>query len=362
MITIRRRATIGGLAATLAAIANKKTSASPASAAGLQTVRFGSGINAGGPLVIQLLIGEGLGYNKQEGFTLQPLWVGTTSNVIVGLANGSIDVGTTSFPFILPLYIKNQLPPLLAYFETTYPYKWDVVVPPDSPIKSYADLKGKKIGVSGLGSTEYPVTRAVLAGLGMNSDKDVGAWIAVGEGLPAGIALQRGMIDALAYFDTGFGQLDYAGIKFRYLPRPADLPMIGGAFLTATKTFLDKNRNLAVGYARSIRKATEFALVNPRAAAKVLLDMYPDLKVRGADLNTSINAVLAPVTKRTPLWHPPYPDTKIGTIVEAETQREAQFLNMKVPDTKPLYTNDLIDEINNFDVAAVQAQAKNFPV
>ena len=37
-------------------------------------------------------------------------------------------------------------------------------------------------------------------------------WIAVGAGVTAGVALQRGVIDALAYFDTGFGQIDAAGI------------------------------------------------------------------------------------------------------------------------------------------------------
>jgi hypothetical protein len=39
----------------------------------------------------------------------------------------------------------------------------------------------------------------------------------------------------------------------RYLPRPADLPMIGGAFLTASNSFLATKRELAVGYARSVR-------------------------------------------------------------------------------------------------------------
>ena len=99
----------------------------------------------------------------------------------------------------------------MNYYEYTYPYKWDVAVKPESGIQKYEDLKGKKIGVSDLGTTDYPVTRAVLKNIGIDPDKDV-TWTAVGAGVSAGVALQRGVIDALAYFDTGFGQIDAAGI------------------------------------------------------------------------------------------------------------------------------------------------------
>ena len=69
------------------------------------------------------------------------------------------------------------------------------------------------------GTTEYPVTRNVLRSLGLDPDKDV-KWTAVGNGIPAGVALERGAIDALAYYDTGFGQIEAAGMAFDMLPRP----------------------------------------------------------------------------------------------------------------------------------------------
>ena len=39
-------------------------------------------------------------------------------------------------------------------------------------------------------------------------------------------------------------------------------------------------------------------------------------------------------------------------------RREADFINLQIPDLKPLYTNSLIDEANNFDRAKVMAMAK----
>ena len=53
---------------------------------------------------------------------------------------------------------------------------------PESGIQKYEDLKGKKIGVSDLGTTDYPVTRAVLQNIGIDPDKDV-TWTAVGAGV-----------------------------------------------------------------------------------------------------------------------------------------------------------------------------------
>ena len=73
----------------------------------------------------------------------------------------------------MPLFAKGELPPIMNFYEYTYPYKWDVAVLPDAPFKSYEDLKGKKIGVSDFGTTDYPVTRAVFKNIGIDPDKDV---------------------------------------------------------------------------------------------------------------------------------------------------------------------------------------------
>ena len=216
----------------------------------LRKIRMGFGIKSVNPIVINILISEQLGYTKEEGLQFTPAALGTNANVQIALDKGDVEfgVGTPSFQF--PLFAKGQLPPIVNYYEYTYPYKWDVAVKPESGIQKYEDLKGKKIGVSDLGTTDYPVTRAVLQNIGIDPDKDV-TWIAVGAGVSAGVALQRGVIDALAYFDTGFGQIDAAGIAMRMLPRPANVPLIGGLFISATANFLKDNRKIAIGFARA---------------------------------------------------------------------------------------------------------------
>ena len=247
----------------------------------LRKIRMGFGIKSVNPIIINILISEGLGYTKEEGLQFTPAALGTNSNAQIAVDKGDTEfaVGTPSFQF--PLFAKGQLPPIVNFYEYTYPYKWDVAVKPDSPVQKYEDLKGKKIGVSDLGTTDYPVTRAVLQNIGVDPDKDV-QWTAVGAGVTAGVALQRGVIDALAYFDTGFGQIDAAGIGMRMLPRPKNIPLIGGLFLSAKDSFLKENRKVAVGFGRAVSKASEFLLANPEAGARVFLKMYPETAPRGA--------------------------------------------------------------------------------
>jgi len=213
--------------------------------------------------------------------------------------------------------------------------------------------------VSDLGTTDYPVTRAVLQNLGIDPDKDV-QWIAVGAGVTAGVALQRGVIDALAYFDTGFGQIEAANIDMRMLPRPKNIPLIGGLFLSAKDSFLKENRKVAIGFGRAVNKASEFLLANPEAGARVFLKMYPETAPRGASEADAVKSVLLAAKRRIPLYRPPYENTKMGFIREDELALDAKFLGLDIKDLKPIYTNDMIEEINNYDHGRIIEQAKSY--
>jgi NitT/TauT family transport system substrate-binding protein len=323
----------------------------------LRKIRMAFGIKSVNPIIINILISEQLGYTKEEGLQFTPVAVGTNSNAQIAVDKGDVEfaVGTPSFQF--PLFAKGQLPPIVNYYEYTYPYKWDVAVKPESGIQKYEDLKGKKIGVSDLGTTDYPVTRAVLKNIGIDPDTDV-SWTAVGAGVSAGVALQRGVIDALAYFDTGFGQIDAAGIPIRMLPRPANVPLVGGLFISAMSKFIKDNRKICVGFARAVNKASEYLLTNPEAGARAFLKLYPETAPRGASEADAVKSILFAAKRRIPLYRPPYPNTKMGFIREEELITDAKFQGLDIKDLKPIYTNDLVDEINNYDRNKIIAEAK----
>ncbi|MDE2576456.1 MAG: ABC transporter substrate-binding protein [Rhodospirillales bacterium] len=348
MLAPTRRAVLLGAGAALAARSGK--------AAGLRELRFGIGLKAMSAIVINTVIGEELGYNRAEGFTLKPLALGTNANVQVALDRSDIDIGIGVPSFQMPLLAKGEWKTDVNFYEYTYPYKWDVAIKPGSGIGSYMALKGKRIGVSDFGATDYPVTRAVLTLLGLDPDRDV-KWIAVGNGVPAGVALERGAIDALAYYDAGFGQIEAAGIKLAYLPRPAKLPLVGGQFLMTRRAVLAADRALVVGFGRAVCKASHFILANPAAGAAAFLKMYPETAPRGSSSADAVKAIVQAIGRRTRLYTPPYAGAKMGSINPAEFTAEAKLDHLAVSDVSSLYTNDLIAEINDFDAKAIAAQA-----
>jgi NitT/TauT family transport system substrate-binding protein len=356
MLNVTRRQTMLASAAFAAAFAIGPRGARSAD---LRKLKFGVGLKAMGPAVISTLIGEGLGYNAEEGFTIAPAPLGTNANVQIAIDRGDVDIGIGVPSFGLPLLAKGEWAGALNYYEYTYPYKWDVAVGPDSKAKTYADLKGLKIGVSDFGSTEYPVTRNILKNMGIDPDADA-KWIAVGNGVQSGVALQRGAIDALAYYDTGFGQIEGANIPFRLLPRPANLPMIGGQFLTARKQVIAEQRALCVGLGRSVAKASTFLLASPDAGAKVFLKLYPETAPRGSSTEEAIKAVLQASARRIQLFKPPYAGAKIGQINPTEFVEEAKMFDYKIGALDGFFTNDLIDDINKFDAAKIAADARGY--
>jgi NitT/TauT family transport system substrate-binding protein len=344
------------LQASSAFVAALSSGSRLAAAADLKTVRIGVGLKSISPPVINLLIGEVLGYNKEEGLTVKGMALGTNANVQVAVDRGDVEVGVGVPSYGLPILARGEWKGAIHFYEYTYPYKWDIAVTPTSTVKSYEDLKGKNIGVSDFGGTEYPVTRNVLRSLGIDPDKDV-KWIAVGAGVPAGVALQRGAIDALAYYDTGFGQIEAAAIALTYLPRPKNLPMVGGQFLMAQKSLLAEQRATLVGVGRAITKASFFMLANPKAGAQAFLQMYPETAPRGSSEAEAVKSVLEAVARRIKLYEPPYPGAKMGSIDPQEFKVEAAMNNLEVKDLSSFYTNELIDPINDFDVAKIRAQA-----
>ncbi|MDE2229473.1 MAG: ABC transporter substrate-binding protein [Alphaproteobacteria bacterium] len=347
----RREAIVSGLAAaTFGPTAWAQTQ-------NLQTLKFGVGLKILNATFMNVMIGERLGFMREQGYHLEGLALGSLSGVFIGLDKSDIQFGVISPSIALPLYAKGQLPPITAFYEYTYPYKWDVVVKPGSPIKSYAGLKGKKIGVSNLGATDYPVTREVLKNIHVDPDTDV-SWVVVGEGVSAGVALERGVIDALAYFDTGFGAIEAAGMQLRYLPRPHRIPFIGGFFIGARRDYIEKNRATCVAFGRSIAMSTEYILTNPAAGARAFLAMFPGTAPRGITPEAAVQRTLKVVKRRLTLYRPPYKGAKLGSIQNSEWRAEANFIGLKLADLKPLFTNALIDEINDFDRAKVIALAK----
>jgi NitT/TauT family transport system substrate-binding protein len=330
----------------------------------LQKLRLGFGTKVVSPMIANILIPEYLGYYRQEGLTLEFFPLGPNTVVMEQIASKRIEFATGVPTVQLPVVAKGEKLPTVNFFEFTYPFKYGLAVPPKSAVNALADLKGKTVGVSSLGLTDYPVLKLILKRNGIDPDKDISI-LAVGEGVIGGQALQRGAIDALFSYDTQFGQIEAVGIQMRYVALPKNVPNIGGFYLATRLETLREHRDWAVGVGRGVAKGQVFIRENPKAAAYAFLQMFPEAAPKASTLEQQLNAIMVPIVKRSPFFSSYDPSIKKwGEMSLAEFKEEIDFmgLNDKVADAAGLFTNDLIDEINAFDQEKIREQARSFKI
>ena len=328
-----------------------------------QKIRLGLTTGTLSALFADMVVPEYLGYFKQEGLSVEAIPLGGNAAAIAALNAGRVEFYLATAAFQLPIAAKGDSGGI-DFFESTYPFKFSMAVKSGGAVQKIADLRGKRVGVSNFGTSDYIIGHAVLKLAGLDPEKDV-SWLAVGDGIPSGLALQRGDIDGLFTADYVFGAIEAANIPISYLPLPADVPKVGGVFLATTPEILARHRPWAVGIARAIAKAHIFIRENPEAGAYIFATMFPEAVPKGKSQEEQVRAVMVPLAKRMKLYAP-YDESvkKWGTIKQSEWEDERAFAGFdgKVPDLTVFFTNALIDDIDAFDAAKIKNEARAFPL
>jgi NitT/TauT family transport system substrate-binding protein len=270
-----------------------------------------------------------------------------------------------SIPSVEPLAVIRTQGVKAKNFYTAYQGNiYGFAVPDDSPIKSAADLRGKKIGLISMGSAGLIVARALVQAEGMNPDKDVSIVVA-GEGAQTAALLRNKQIDALSQFDTQYALIENAGIKMRLLPRPEIEKFPSNGFVALEETLATRRKD-AIAVTKGYAMGTVFAIANPEAAVRMFWEVYPQSKAVGKDEATALKDDLNTLAARVRNWRLEAGGAKkwgesVATNYQAylDWLLKAGVLKEKAS-AADLITNDLIDEINSFDVAAVQKQAKEW--
>lgn len=310
------------------------------------------------PLFMNIEIGEELGFYAEEG--IRPTFTHTGGNAAVTsqLDQGRAQVAVGVPSFQLTYAAEGNELPAVNYYEYTYPMKWDIVVASDSDIESISDLDGRTLGLISLGTADELVAKEWLS-LSDVDPSNVNLQV-VGNGTPAGAAMEQGDIDAFLAWDTTLGQFDVAGIDYRTLDRPQGLRQVGGFYIQSTPEVLENDRDLAVGFARAVAKGTVFALENPQAAAAIYLEMHPQ-DVGELSFNDAVDNLVEILQYRMANWEP-YDDVAMGHISEEEWQNELEFAGVadQISDVDQFFTNELIEEINDFDAEAIRQMARDY--
>jgi NitT/TauT family transport system substrate-binding protein len=278
-------------------------------------------------------------------------------------------VATGELPFSLPsdepLAIIVQQGVKAKIFYTAYQsFIYGIRVPAESPIQGFADLKGKTIGVAAMSSAGFIVARAIAANNGMNPDTDVRI-VAIGEGGQAAAMVRNHQVDALSIYDTQYTLIENAGVKLRPLEDKELERYPSNGFLALDET-LKTRRADAVALASGYARGTVFAMANPEAAVRILWDVFPQTRSTGKDEATALADDVRTLLARAEAWKLEKSGAKRwGESVAANYAAYNDFMLkwgvIKQPvDAKDMITNELIDDIDKFDAAAIEAQAKAY--
>ena len=160
---------------------------------------------------LPFFIAKDKGYYREEDIDAQIIVMGGGVG-LRALIGSNVDFAATGEPAVLSANISGARLQILfsAYYK---PLLW---LYSDPKIKSVADLKGKKIAISGIGSATDTLTRDLLKKRGLDGGREV-AMLAMGSPEARFIALKTGNVDA-AVLSEGFkftrGRSGTAGVGF----------------------------------------------------------------------------------------------------------------------------------------------------
>jgi NitT/TauT family transport system substrate-binding protein len=278
-------------------------------------------------------------------------------------------VGTGELPYSLP-----SVEPLASLrpqgvkakvFYTAYQGNiYGPAVPEDSPIKTLADLKGKRIGVQAMASAGVPVIRAIAASQGLDPDTDISI-IVVGEGAQAAGLLRSKQVDALSLYDVQYAIIGNAGVPLRRIEAKMIDRFPSNGFIALDET-LEKNRAQAVALTQGYAKGTIFAITNPEAAVRILWEVFPQTQPTGKDEATALKDDVRVLQARIVNWG--LEKAGVGNWGVNSIENYDAYLDFLLkwdvikqkPDVHDVVTNDLVADIDKFDPAAIEAQARAY--
>jgi NitT/TauT family transport system substrate-binding protein len=291
---------------------------------------------------------------------LQLLATQGSVDLVKQIATGDVMFG---FPSIEPLAILRPQGVKAKMFYTSFQgNSYGLAVPADGPIHEFADLKGKTIGVTTMGSASVVIARALVANAGLDPDKDVRI-VAVGEAGQTAAMLRAKQVDALSQFDAGYAMIENAGVKLRYMDKSMIARFPSNGLFALEKTLVE-HRAESVALARGLAMGTIFTLANPEAAVRMLYETWPQMKPTGVDDDAAIAGALRQV--RAVMHVFPLEQSHVTRWGESSLANYDAYVDFLVkwnvvPQKVPagdLVTNDLIDDINRIDIPALVAQAK----
>lgn len=302
-------------------------------------------------------IADELGYFEAEGLDVEFQDAGGSSAAVQQVIAGNADAALPAPSAFLNAVAQGYA--LKWIYSYQYANIFTLAATGSSGIKTIADLKGKKVGVSDLSGGEVPLVRAVLAEAGLAEGSDV-QLLPVGDGSALTVdALQTGQVDA--YSSSLF---DLAAIRARGIEMTTILPQQAQDFpangVVVTAEALQADPAKYEGFLRAVAKGVAYAAAHDEKAFEMAKTIRPEEFEDEALAKANWEA--AHILKTPPQA---LADQPLGTHYTAGFQAYHDFLRQGTEEEGGLAADvdlgaaldsSLIEKANGFDKAAVVAE------
>ncbi len=308
---------------------------------------------------------EELGLFKEQNLSVKLLVFQGAGALLPQVASKRVTLGYPVSEPVISSYFSGKDPLPLRYFYNGTPAQtMEYTVLADSPIKTLADLKDKKIGVGALSWGTIPNSRAALRVAGLEPGKNV-EFVAVGV-LGSGFqALRSKQVDALNYNSSWGDIFEFTGTKIRRIAYPEVFQETPGNGFIAHEDTIKQRPDLIRRFGLAYTQAQYVCEINPGFCVQAFWRQHPESKpadAEGAGLEQA-KTLLTRRLART-LYRPDgsrrrpgeYDLNAIRNSITAMANA-GEFPGANVPVDR-IFSNAFVADFDNFDKQSLRVRAE----
>ncbi len=220
------------------------------------------------PFYAPLYAGVENGFFADQDIEVEFLYAGA-SDILTNIAAGNVDFGFPNGDAVVAA-AANGLP--IKVVHTTYQRGIGALLAKkETGIETYADLKGKTVAVTSLGSPNYLQLQVGLAKAGLTID-DVKVEVVSSGAIVQ--TLQSGDVDAIVFSELRKYALEAAGFDVTMILSNDFLPSFGNVVVTSAKT-LEEKPDLVKRFTNAVTKSYEWVIDgHVKDALQISMDKY----------------------------------------------------------------------------------------
>jgi len=288
------------------------------------------------PFYAPLYAGVEKGVFEKNGIEVEFIYA-AAADILTNIAAGNVDFGFPNGDAVVAAS-ANGLP--VKVVHTTYQRGIGALLAKESSgIKTYADLKGKKVAVTSLASPNYLQLQVGLQQAGLTLDDVSVEVVATGAIVQS---LQAGQVDAIVFSELRKYNLEAAGEKVTMILSNDFLPSFGNVVVTSDKK-LAENADLVKRFTTAVSESYQWVIDgNVSEALDIAMEKYAPTwpKDQKALLTTAFEQTFVPSVWQSPLTK----EKGLGAADFAGWQKNADMLaQYKVIDSAPKAEDFVVD-------------------